>query len=111
MLKRINLSYRSFEQADLDQMGDVNIFIGPNNSGKSSIFQALYELSEYFRWFYKQSPEQGYGFSPWESYGSSEILEGEKRVCPSGAVKLELSCDYLGINQYLFHNDHIGFVF
>jgi predicted ATP-dependent endonuclease of OLD family len=41
-------NYRSLERVEIEDLQDVNIFIGKNNSGKSSIFQALVFLRDIF---------------------------------------------------------------
>ena len=38
--------FRSISDADLDKLGDINIIIGPNNCGKSSVLKALGKLRE-----------------------------------------------------------------
>jgi AAA15 family ATPase/GTPase len=35
-------NFRSFVKTSLRDMGPVNVLIGPNNAGKSSVLKALY---------------------------------------------------------------------
>jgi AAA15 family ATPase/GTPase len=41
-------NYRSLERVEIEDLQDVNIFVGKNNSGKSSISQALIFLRDIF---------------------------------------------------------------
>ena len=42
LIKRIEVNYlRSIYSANLDQIGDLNLFFGRNDSGKSNILRAL----------------------------------------------------------------------
>ena len=38
-------SFRSYEQLDLDFSNGVNLFLGPNGSGKTNLAEAIYYLS------------------------------------------------------------------
>jgi recombinational DNA repair ATPase RecF len=42
-------NYQSLEDVDLDGLGQFNVLIGRNNSGKSSVFGALDFLGKVFR--------------------------------------------------------------
>jgi len=46
MLKKVSIrNFRGIQECELDELGTINLFIGPNNSGKSSILEALYVSS------------------------------------------------------------------
>lgn len=50
LLKRFEIkNYRSLEHVVLDNLQEFNVLIGKNNAGKSSVFQALYDFSRFFR--------------------------------------------------------------
>ena len=41
-LKKIHIkNFKSLKDVEIDDIGDLNIFIGKNNSGKSNIFEAI----------------------------------------------------------------------
>lgn len=49
MLRSIKLeNFRAFKQADI-QLSELNIFVGPNNSGKSSLISAISLIAQNFR--------------------------------------------------------------
>ena len=35
-------NFRLFDRLELDDLANVNLFLGPNNSGKTSILEAVY---------------------------------------------------------------------
>src|SRR6266852_4717653 len=41
-------NYRSLEHIKLDNLQQFNVLIGRNNAGKSSVFQALYDLNNIY---------------------------------------------------------------
>lgn len=46
MYSSINIeNYRNIQKADIKSLNKVNLFIGPNNSGKTSLLEAVYLLS------------------------------------------------------------------
>jgi putative ATP-dependent endonuclease of the OLD family len=50
ILKSIDIrNYRSLESVKLDNLQQFNVLIGRNNAGKSSVFQALYDLIRTFQ--------------------------------------------------------------
>ena len=49
LVKAIIRNFRSIREVHLNNIGDVTVFVGPNESGKSNILRAL-------RWFGMDSP-------------------------------------------------------
>src|SRR3990167_7676804 len=47
-LNRLAISYRILEAADASGMQAINIFVGPNNAGKTSLFKALMGVGDFF---------------------------------------------------------------
>ncbi len=122
MLNHLQLQYRSFKNACFEKLSEINILVGPNNTGKSSVFQALYELSEYFQKIYNQSPEEIYGFEPWKRYQKSPGInslfgsgkqtgrELGKGLSNSHEITIEFLANDL-ISSQTLEEVRIGFIF
>lgn len=46
VLRSLTLTYRGFANASLEHLGQVNVLVGANNAGKSSIFHLTHELCD-----------------------------------------------------------------
>ncbi|MDC0667141.1 hypothetical protein [Nannocystis radixulma] len=45
MITDLKLFYRHLEGASLDDLGQTNIIVGPNNAGKTSLFRGIITLA------------------------------------------------------------------
>jgi predicted ATPase len=57
------LGYRHLVDVVIHELGDINVFAGPNNAGKTSIFRAVRETIPYVR-SYGETPR-----GPWVDFG------------------------------------------
>lgn len=49
MIENISLrNFKGIKQGDLENLSNINIFVGPNNSGKSTILDSIYLLSSVY---------------------------------------------------------------
>ena len=112
-LNRLTISYRILASADAPGMQEINIFVGPNNSGKTSLFKALMGVADYFS--KPQNTAQDHNtwlnFSNSESEKCSVTLEIPLATIREGSLAgMAVGLAFLkgGIQCYLRHieSDH-----